>query len=166
MARLDDFTRALAARDQPQAVFAALDALARDVVGADLFTIMERDPGRGVSWRSYSNRPEVWPLSGEKPIVQNRWAEIVVDRGQSFVANSIAELSDVFPDHALIAAQGLGSCLNLPIVIAGELRGTLNCLAGPGHFTPDRVTAAEALKLPGAAAFMLARQIARGPAGL
>lgn len=65
----------------------------------------------------------------------------------------------MFPDHELIQSLGCESCLNLPIIINGQLRGTLNCLHNAGHYTPDRVAAAEGLKPAGALALLLAESI-------
>ena len=158
---MTDLTGALAKPNQPDAVFAALDALVQETIGAKLFTLMEIDRARGVARRSYSNMPEAYPASGEKPILKNVWTEQVEDRRQTFVANSIEEIAAVFPDHALIRSLGCESCLNLPIVVGNEVLGTLNCLDVAGHYTPDRVAAAEALKLPGALSFLLARTLAR-----
>lgn len=154
---MTDLTGALAEPNQPDAVFAALDALVQETIGAKLFTLMEIDRARGVARRSYSNRPEAYPASGEKPILKNAWTEQVEDRRQTFVANSIEEIAAVFPDHALIRSLGCESCLNLPIVVGDTVLGTLNCLDVAGHYTPDRVAAAETLKIPGALAFLLAR---------
>ena len=39
--------------------------------------------------------------------------------------------------------------------VAGEVRGTINCLHEAGFYTPERVQAAEALKLPGAVCLLL-----------
>ena len=39
------------------------------------------------------------------------------------------------------------------------MRGTLNCLHEAGHYTPERVAAAETLKPAGALAFLLAESI-------
>lgn len=141
---------------QPDVTFHALEALVNEVIGVRLFTVMERDAARGVSWRSYSNMPDAYPVTGEKPFHADRWTETVVNRGETFVANSVEEFADVFSDYELIRSLGCESCLNLPIVIGGELRGTLNCLHDAGHFTPERIAAAENLKLPGAAAFLMA----------
>ena len=78
---------------------------------------------------------------------------------KTFVANTIEEIAEVFPDHELIRSLGCESCLNLPIFINGEMRGTLNCLHEAGHYTPERVAAAETLKPAGALAFLLAESI-------
>ncbi len=45
--------------------------------------------------------------------------------------------------------------MNVPIVVAGRVLGTLNCLNVAGHFTPERIAAAETLKEAGAIAFLL-----------
>ena len=40
--------------------------------------------------------------------------------------------------------------INVPIVVAGQVLGTLNILHQAGHYDAARVTASETLKLPGA----------------
>jgi DNA-binding IclR family transcriptional regulator len=40
---------------------------------------------------------------------------------------------------------GLGSCVNIPVIHSGTVLGTVNLLAEEHHFTPDRLTAYEAL---------------------
>jgi hypothetical protein len=131
--------------DQPGVTCEARGALVADTIGIKLFTLMEVDPERELAWRSHTNMPGAYPLKGEKPFPKNRWAEIVEQNGETFVAHSINEIAEVFPDHELIQSLGCESCLNLPIFIAGQLRGTLNCLHEAGHYTPDRVAAAETL---------------------
>lgn len=144
------------ARDQPDTTCRALERLVDRTIGVKLFTLMEIDLDRDVAWRSYTNMPDAYPLQGEKPRMQNRWSEIVAGRHETFVANSMEEIAKVFSDHAFIRSLGCESCLNLPIVIRGRLRGTLNCLHETGHYTPDRVAAAQSLKPAGALAFLMA----------
>ncbi len=147
--------------DQPRATFAALEQTVQDTVGARLFTVMEIIPDRGVAVRSYTSLPDAYPVSGEKPLPDNHWSDIVLARRETFVANSIAEIAEVFPDHELIRSLGCESCLNLPVVIAGRVRGTLNILHGAGHFTPERASAAEGLKPAAALAILLSQEIRR-----
>ncbi|MGY8990518.1 MAG: GAF domain-containing protein, partial [Rhodospirillales bacterium] len=132
------------------------EALVQETIGAKLFTLMEIDHDRDVAWRNYTNMPEAYPVLGEKPRSQNKWSEIVDVRHETFVANSIDEIADVFPDYELIQSLGCESCLNLPIIIDGRLRGTLNCLDAAGHYTPEKIAAAETLKTAGALAFLMA----------
>ncbi|MEE9429344.1 MAG: GAF domain-containing protein [Paracoccaceae bacterium] len=144
---------------QPETIFKALEQLVQDTIGVKLFTLMEVDHRRDVAWRNYTNMPVAYPTKGEKPRMQNKWSKIVDGRHETFVANSIEEIAEVFPDHALIKSLGCESCLNLPIIINGHLRGTLNCLHEAGHYTPERVQAAQTLKTAGALAFLLAESI-------
>ncbi|MEE9387855.1 MAG: GAF domain-containing protein [Paracoccaceae bacterium] len=145
--------------NQPVTTYKALEKLVQDTIGAKLFTLMEVDHRRDVAWRNYTNMPVAYPTKGEKPRMQNRWSKIVDGHHETFVANSIEEIAEVFPDHALIKSLGCESCLNLPIIINGHLRGTLNCLHVAGHYTPERVHAAQTLKTAGALAFLLAESI-------
>lgn len=150
--------KALACKDQPLATFQALEQLVSDRIGVKLFTLMQIDHVRGVACRNYSNMPVAYPVSGEKPVQENAWTTQVQGRQETFVANSIDEIAAVFPDHALIRSLGCESCMNIPVVIAGQVRGTLNCLHEAGHYTPARVAAAEELKEAGALAFLMAAQ--------
>lgn len=157
---MTDIAAAVAhAGNQPQVTFEALEELVQETIGVKLFTLMEIDHERDVAWRNYTNMPEAYPTFGEKPRQQSKWSEIVDDRHETFVANSIEKIAEVFPDYPLIQSLGCESCLNLPIVIDGKLRGTLNCLHEAGHYTPDRVAAADSLKAAGALAFLLAESI-------
>ncbi|MEP6068422.1 MAG: GAF domain-containing protein [Paracoccaceae bacterium] len=157
-----DLTKAMASKDQPVTTFKALEALVHETVGVKLFTLMEIDHARGVARRNYSNMPDAYATSGEKPIQDNSWTEQVQGRHETFVANTIEEIAAVFPDHELIQSLGCESCMNLPIVVHGNVIGTLNCLHEAGHFTPERVAAAENLKQPGALAFLLDAHLKKG----
>ena len=141
-------------QDQPDATYRALEAVAQALVGVRLFTIMELDRERGFARRSYSNMPDAYPVSGEKPIESNDWLE-QIERQEMFVANSIDDIQRVFGDYDLIQSLGCESCINIPIHIYGQVRGTINCLNEAGHFTPERQRAALALIGPGKSAFLL-----------
>jgi len=154
------FTGAIAeSRDQPLAAFDALWALTRDVVGVKLFTIMTHDGRNGVAQRIYSNMPDAYPVSGTKPANETDWSRQVIRDRRTFVAKGIAA---VFSDHELIRSLGCESVINVPIVVAGEVKGTINCLHEAGFYTPERVEASEALKLPGMACLLLNELAAKG----
>jgi len=156
-----DLTMAMAADAQPAAVFTALEKLVDKTIGIKLFTLMEIYRKKGVARHNYSNQPYAYPTSGEKPIQENSWTEQVQDRHEIFVANSIEGIAAVFPDYELIQSLGCESCLNLPIVIKGQIIGTLNCLHVAGHYTTQRVTAANTLKQAGALASLLDASVTR-----
>ena len=141
--------------------FAALDRLCQNVVGHGLFSCSRFDldaRGGGTAARIYSSDEENYPTSGVKDIVPNRWTGIVVDRHETFVANSVEEFSDVFPDHAFIASLGLGSVVNLPVLVRGTFLGTVNILAEAGFFTSGRLSRLGQLEAPSQLAFLIERQ--------
>lgn len=157
-----EFYDIISQKNQPLTAYQALEGLVDDIIGVKLFTLMEIDNENGVARRTYTNMPEAYPTSGEKPIEDTPWTEQVQKRHETFVANSIEEIADVFGDYELIKSLGCESCLNLPIVINGEAIGTLNCLHEAGHYTPDRVSAAQDLKHAGALTFLLASSLRKG----
>ena len=124
-------------------IWQALEDLAEVTVGHRLFTVMSVDMTAGLARRAYSNRPAEYPISGSKPIHRDAWFDIVHGERRPFVANTIEDIAKVFPDHALIASLGCGSVINLPIVLRGDLVGTINLLDVAGHYTPERVRRAE-----------------------
>lgn len=143
------------ADNQPQAAFDALCALTEKRVGVKLFTIMTHDAKNGVAGRIYSNMPDAYPVSGTKPANETDWSRQVIDNKKTFVANDIDGIRAVFNDHELIRALGCESVINVPIEIDGKVAGTINCLHEAGFYTPERVAAAEALKLPGMVCLLL-----------
>ncbi len=158
MQPLEDFYTALACEaGQPKTAFEGLERLAHLIVGVRLFSLMAINHESATAGRIYSSDRKAYPVQGTKPVPQNEWTQIVLERRETFVANDIERIAEVFPDHELIQSLGCGSVINVPIVVCGRVAGTINCLDEPGHYSPERVVASEHLKLPGAAAFMLHR---------
>ena len=153
------FLGALAAPDQPHEAFAALQCLFRARVGARLFTVMDYDSATGFAQRAHTSHPVEYPLSGRKPLSVGPWSRRVVDERRTFVANTIEAIAEVFPDHELIRSLGCESAVNLPVLFAGALIGTVNLLDARGHYTPERVAAIESL-----APFALVALLAARPA--
>ena len=130
----------------PDTVFAAIHDEARSTCGARLFTVTVLDRAAGLARRAYSSHPVDYPSSGTKPMQSNRWAEIVLTEGRSFVANSTPEFAIYFGDHALINALGCDSAMNIPVADdSGQVVATVNILDAAGHFTPERIAALEGL---------------------
>jgi len=114
-------------------------------LGTRLFTVTALDEAAGLHRRVYTSHPAEYPAHGTKPLERDGWYEIAVTGRKTFVANTPAEFSGYFFDHALITSLGLGSCINVPVLNGGKILGTVNLLAEAMHFTPDRVSAYEAL---------------------
>ena len=127
--------------------------------GHKLFTVMTVDMEAGLARRAFSDHPVEYPVSGTKPIHHDAWFEIVHGQRRSFVANTIGDIAAVFPDHERIASLGCGSVLNLPVVLKGDLAATINMLDAEHHYTPQRVTDAQAqLAIPARLCCALALQ--------
>lgn len=156
---LSNWQTALAQTDQPEALYRALEAEVMAQPGARLFTVMELNTAGQTARRSYSNQPGAYPVQGEKPIMQDAWSAQVLGRGEAFVAQSIDEIAAVFPDHALIQSLGCESCLNLPLMLAGRVIGTLNLLHEAGYYGPIRVQQARHLIVPGTLCLLAARDM-------
>jgi hypothetical protein len=140
-----NFVAAISVARDSGACWKALEDLAKAVAGHLLFTATVADVSANVVRRAYSNRPTEYPTSGTKPLRGNTgdWFETVFNQRRTFVANTIANIAKVFPDHELIGSMGLGSVVNFPIVLSGELVATINLLDVTGHYTPERVSSIE-----------------------
>ncbi len=139
-AALTNFETALSSAKTETEAFEALCVLAKATVGAKLFTVMTVDMDAMLARRAYTDDAENYPTSGTKPITINSWFEQVHGRKETFVANTLEDIAEVFPDSELIGKLGCGSVINLPILIDGELAATVNILHEEGYYTPERVT--------------------------
>ncbi len=155
--RWDFFLAALAETEQPRAIFAALETITKEVVGTILFTAMTHDTDQMRSLRIYSGNEAAYPVGGWKPLREGPWKATVLDGKRPFSALTIEEIAVVFPDWPLIQSLGCESAMNLPVIVAGKVIGTLNLLDAKGHYTPARVEAAKALTPYAAIAFLTAQ---------
>jgi hypothetical protein len=119
---------------QPGALFGALDAALGAVLGHRLFTLMRYHADSGDSERVYTTHPRDYPVGGRKPLNPTPWTEQVLRRQQPYLGRTAADVRAVFFDHALIAALGCGSVLNLPVVWDGRTLGTINLLHEEGWY--------------------------------
>lgn len=157
---LEAFDQAIARATYGETCWQALERLAAEVAGHRLFTVMTVDLAADLARRAYSNDAASYPVSGTKPITHDRWFEIVHRQQRTFVANTLAEIAMVFPDHETIGVLGCGSVVNLPVVLAGQLAATINMLHAPHFYTPEKVAAIEGtLSMPSKLALLAARAL-------
>ncbi|QDY70632.1 GAF domain-containing protein [Qingshengfaniella alkalisoli] len=157
MSDLATFTEQLSRARTQEAAYDALCALTKSLVGAKLFTVMTADMSAMLASRTYSDDPVNYPTSGTKAIEMNAWFDIVHGKGETFVANTLADIDKVFPDAELIGKLGCGSVINLPVHIRGEMVATVNILHEEQFYTPQRVRIAEdQLRLPAIATVAVA----------
>ena len=161
-AALAEFDAAIAENVQVDAPWRALQTLSEKLIGARLFTIMTVDMANELSRREYTSHPVDYPVSGTKPLHYDRWFDTVHKARQTFVANTIADIATVFSDHDTIWKLGCGSVVNIPVVIAGTLLGTVNCLDVEHHYTPERLELSRHLHTPAKLAFLAAERARQG----
>ena len=114
-------------------------------LGTRLFTITTQDEAAGLARRAYTSHPVDYPVSGTKPLTRDGWYDHCITGRHTFVANTTPEFAKYFFDHALITSLGLGSCINIPVVQADKVLGTVNLLAEEQHFTPEKLAAYQGL---------------------
>ena len=160
--RWTGFLATLAEPGQPRAIFAALERIAIETVGTRLFTAMTFDMVRMKGTRIYSGNESAYPTGGWKDVTPGLWVDTVLEGKRAFWALTIEEIAVVFPDFALIQSLGCESAMNLPVVVAGRVIGTVNLLHEKGYYTAERVAAASEQLLPFATvAFLTASEMAR-----
>lgn len=138
-AALAAFDAAIADAKGVEAAFAALQTLTEATVGVKLFTYMTVDMENEVASRAYTSDAASYPTSGTKPIHYDDWFDIVHKQHAYFVANTIEDIAKVFPDYELINSLGCQSVVNMPVILGGELVGTVNMLHETGFYTDARV---------------------------
>jgi GAF domain-containing protein len=143
MRDLSHFDQALAQAASSQQCWRALQDLYDVAVGHRLFTVMKVDMKKEEACRAYTSHPAEYPVSGTKLIRFDAWFDVVHRQQRMFIANTIKEIAEVFPDHEKILSMGCGSVVNIPVVIEGELAATINILHAEHHYTPERVALIE-----------------------
>lgn len=133
------FAAQVAEAPSPDALFPALHAICEDTVGVKLFTCSRFDLDAGTAERIYTNDEAAYPLTGLKDIQPNRWTRIVLEGRQTFCAETVEDLRDVFPDHEKIEALGLGAAINVPVFVGGRLLGTVNLLDADHRYSRETV---------------------------
>lgn len=139
---------AAAAREAaPLALLRAADAVGREAMGHRLCTAMRFDAAAMTVRRIYSSDTAAYPVGGAKPKRDTAWGRQVLLQRRVFVGEGEAAIRAHFDDHALIAGLGLRSIVNVPVLVRGECRGTVNFLWPEERVTPARVAMAELLGL-------------------
>lgn len=120
-----------------------------------LVTVTYRDTTDGSFLRLFSSMPDAYEAQGRKPANETDWSQHVITDQKTFVANDYEGMARVMYDHEKIRSLGLESILNIPIVVSGDVVGTLNCLGPDGHMSGDIIAGCEAMRLAVAVALQL-----------
>ena len=123
----------------------AIDAARRAWLGVGLLTVnlnltapQADDQGFELQ-RAWSSDPAAYPVAGRKRKALTPWALALLGRGEVFVGEGPAALAAVFDVHARIAALGLQSVVNVPLLRAGRTVATFNLLGPRAQWAPHEV---------------------------
>jgi GAF domain-containing protein len=121
------------------AAYAAVDNLAQRTIGHRLFTVMRYLPETVEVERLYSSNPSAYPPGGRKPKQGTPWGDVVLDRGEVFIAADAEGVRAAFSDHALLLQLGISAIMNVPIRFRGRVLGTMNLSHEAGHFRSEMI---------------------------
>lgn len=129
-----------------QPLFAEVAHAYQAEVGFRLFTItaINQSFPKPVR-RLWSSHPEVYPIGGDKELASDDWTEKVMGSRQLMVCNTSVDIATTYPDHDVIDSLGCASGMNLPIVLAEEVLGTINIFNAAGWFDEERIDRAHAM---------------------
>jgi GAF domain-containing protein len=139
LAALDAVAEVLAAAPDRAALYAAVSDALQGLVGHRLFTLLAVLPDGEEVQRFFSSNEAAYPLTGRKRVGPTPWGEVVLKGRQPWLGRDAAAIRWAFADHELIASLGLASAINIPVIRAGTLLGTMNLLHGEHHFAEDAV---------------------------
>lgn len=154
------FARAITAATTADAAYAALHAFVAALAPARLFTITLTDMAAGLARRAYSSDAVAYPVSGTKPINHDGWFNVIHVERRIYVENDLARDLEHFSDYDLIKSLGCEAAMNVPVILADELVGTVNILDAKdsyGEAVVARVT--QELQIPAMLAFALAARL-------
>ena len=129
----------------PQAAFVMFDRVTQRVLGHKLLTMMRHVAATAEVERIYSSNPRAYPVGGRKQKQGTPWGEKVLDRGEVFIAKDREDLRAAFADHELILSLGIGSIMNVPVMLHGRCRGIVNLSHDAGHYGEEDVPLARIL---------------------
>ena len=143
MNQLDACIAALKQPGPPDALFKTIEHAVAGTIGVKLFTLLYVAPNRKRVKRLYTNMPKEYPVGGYKEIKSTPWHKRVVEEGRAWVGHNAKDIEWAFFDHELILSLGCESAMNVPVVYAGRLLGTMNLLDKAGHYQETDVAKVE-----------------------
>jgi hypothetical protein len=143
MTSFDDCIAALKQPGPPETLFKTVDRAVADRVGHKLLTFLYVAPNKKRVKRLYTNMPKEYPVGGYKEIGTTPWHKRVIEERRAWVGYTAKDIEWAYFDHKLILSLGCESAMNVPVVYAGRLLGTMNLLAAANHYKETDVAAVE-----------------------
>ncbi|UJF17798.1 hypothetical protein L0B53_12255 [Vibrio sp. SS-MA-C1-2] len=84
--------------------------------------------------RCYTNRPDIYALSGMKDTIKDDWYNLVITNKTPFICHDQKTLIDILKDETQFIANNWGAAVNLPVQHNGNVIGTVNLLSKADAF--------------------------------
>jgi hypothetical protein len=145
----DGLARASSPEDALGHIAVACDAL----LGPGLLTVnlVAARPGKpGDEFelqRAWSSNPVDYPVGGRKRKAATAWTQQLLVRGEVFVGEGEEALAAAFDDATRIAALGLKSVINVPLLSGNDCIATFNVLGMRASWRPEEIAAVRLLAL-------------------
>jgi hypothetical protein len=131
-----------AAAREPSDVFTALAAILRERIGYGLLTMLRLEADGEHVTRIFTTNERHYPLAGAEALGSTAWGDHVLLQGRPFLGVDRAAVRWAFPgDHELIESLGLGSTMNVPIMMLGRTLGSMNILDGEYRYNEGHLAA-------------------------
>ncbi|MHC9237200.1 GAF domain-containing protein [Pseudooceanicola sp. 502str34] len=129
------FTETLARIMDPAVAQDEALALCNAAIPNGLFTAMRFHEDAMEVERLFSSMPDVYPVSGRKPKRDTEWGTKVLVQRRPNLGSGPDDIAWAFSDHETILGLGLTEVLNVPVIRADQVIGTINFLRGGAPFT-------------------------------
>jgi GAF domain-containing protein len=129
----------------PEPLMALLVELFTSLPGVRTMTVLATAPDRSMVHRIGTSDPANFPIGGFDPFDDSAWFRRIFGDRRSIVGNTPAEMAEFIPETAALEALGYGSTICVPIIVSGEVRGTVNLLGDANVFTPRILDDVDAL---------------------
>tara|TARA_B100000686_G_scaffold347798_1_gene437324 strand:- start:1109 stop:1603 length:495 start_codon:yes stop_codon:yes gene_type:complete len=126
-------------------IFELLDGAFQDLIGHKLFTVLRYDKNSLELERIYTNNPLNYPLKGIKKITNTDWSKMVLVDGKVYIGYNSSDIKSSFPDYELIEKLGCRSVMNIPLILKGNVVGSVNLLNTENWYNDHQVFVANIL---------------------
>ena len=126
-------------------IFCLLDNAFQDLIGHKLFTVLRYDKISLELERIYSSNPSNYPLNGIKKLTNTDWSKIVLVDGNVYIGYNSNDIKLSFPDYELIERLGCRSVMNIPLILKGNVVGSVNLLNKENWYNEHQVQVAKML---------------------
>lgn len=120
--------------------------LLTDLPGVLDTTLLAVSADRKSVSRIATSNQRVFPCGGGEMLdADDPWVRRIMGEKKPVIADGREGLAHYLTNWEAIEAEGYGASGSFPVVIGGQVMGTVNILAAQGYFTPDRIVMTDAL---------------------